>query len=124
MLLDVEWSTDETTADSIAEYKWMSAKLHTETTGIPPVRWTDYQAIMGDATDGIKGAIGIGEKGAADLVKMFGTVEAAIDAAKKGDERIKPKPRNALVEFESKLEVTRKLVTLRTDLEIPSSTMV
>ena len=124
MLLDVEWSSDETTGDAVAEYKWMSAKLHTETTGIPPDKWIDMQMIMGDAADGIKGAIGIGEKGAADLVKMFGTVEAAIEAAKKGDERIKPKPRNALVEFEAKLEVTRKLVTLRTDLEIPASTRI
>lgn len=124
MLLDVEWRTDDTTGESLPEYKWLSAKQHTEATGIPPNQWCEYQTIMGDNTDGIKGAVGIGEKGAADLVKMFGTVEGAIAAAKADDERIKPAKRKALIEFESKLEVTRKLVTLRTDLTLPNSTRI
>ena len=124
MLLDVEWTTDETTGDSLPDYKWLSSKQHTESTGIPPSQWAEYQAIMGDATDGIKGAAGIGEKGAADLVKLFGTVEGAIAAAKSDDERIKASKRKSLIEFEEKLEVTRKLVTLVTSLGIPRSTRI
>jgi 5'-3' exonuclease len=122
MLLDVEWTEDETTGDHLPNYKWLSAKDHTEATGIPPGQWAEYQTIMGDPTDGIRGAVGIGEKGSADLVKLFGTVEAAIAAAKADDERIKPAKRKALIDFESKLEVTRKLVTLRDDLSLPSTT--
>jgi 5'-3' exonuclease len=118
MLLDVEWSQDETTGDHLPDYKWLSAKQHTEKTGIPPSQWIDYQTIMGDATDGIKGAVGIGEKGSADLVKLFGTVEGAIQAAKADDERIKPAKRKSLIEFEAKLGITRKLVTMRTDLDV------
>ena len=34
------------------------------------------------------------------------------------------KMREALIEFEPKLEITRKLVTLRTDLKLPSSTRI
>jgi len=124
MLLDVEWIQDPTSGEMLPEYKWLSAKQHTDKTGIPPHQWVEYQIIMGDATDGIKGCIGIGEKGAADLVKEFGTVAAAIQAAKDGDERIKPKKREALIEFESKVEITRKLVTLRTDLPLPTTTKV
>lgn len=124
MLLDVEWAQDETTGEHLPDYKWLSAKQHTEATGIPPGQWVEYQAIMGDATDGIKGAVGIGEKGSADLVKLFGTVEGAIAAARADDERIKPGKRKALIEFESKLEVTRKLVTLRADLTLPNTTRI
>jgi DNA polymerase-1 len=124
MLLDVEWRTDDSTGDSLPEYKWLSMKQHTEATGIPPSQWAEYQTIMGDNTDGIKGAVGIGEKGAADLVKMFGTVEAAIAAAKAEDERIKPAKRKALIEFQDKLAVTRQLVTLRTDLALPTNTRI
>lgn len=124
MLLDVEWVQDETSGDHIPEYKWLSAKQHTESTGIPPSRWVEYQTLMGDACDGIKGAVGIGEKGAADLIKEFGTASAAIQAAKDGDERIKPKKREALIAFESKLEITRQLVTMRTDLTLPNSTRI
>lgn len=124
MLLDVEWTQDETTGDSLPEYKWLSAKQHTEATGIPPPQWIEYQTLMGDTTDGIKGAVGIGEKGSADLVKLFGTAEGAIAAAKADDVRIRPVKRKALIEFESKLEVTRKLVTLVDSLPIPSSTRI
>jgi 5'-3' exonuclease len=124
MLLDVEWQEDETSGEHLPEYKWLSMKQHTEATGIPPSQWIDYQVIMGDATDGIKGAVGIGEKGSADLVKQFGTVEAAIAAAKAGEESIRAAKRQSLIDFEAKLEVTRKLVTLRTDLEIPSTTRI
>lgn len=122
ILLDVEWSTDEITGNPVPDYKWMTAKSHTEETGIPPSRWIEYQCLMGDNVDGIKGAEGIGKKGAADLVTWFGTVDAVIEAAKNGEERIKPAKRVALLEFEAKADVTRKLVTLRTDLELPTST--
>jgi len=124
MLLDVEWVEDETSGDMLPEYKWLSAKQHTEATGIRPGQWVEFQCLMGDATDGIKGAVGVGEKGAADLIKEFGTAEAAIQAAKADDERIKPAKRKALIEFQSKLEITRQLVTLRTDLPLPTSTRI
>jgi DNA polymerase-1 len=77
---------------------------------------------MGDNCDGIKGVSGIGEKGASDLIKQFGSVDGAIAAAKADDERIKPKKREALIEFEGKKDVTLQLVTLRTDLQLPAST--
>lgn len=124
MLLDVEWTEDETSGDMLPQFKWLSAKQHTESTGIPPEQWTEYQAIMGDATDGIKGAPGIGEKGAATIVAMFGTAEAAIAAAKAGDERLKPKQRDSLIAFEPQLEITRRLVTMRTDLNVTQATRI
>jgi 5'-3' exonuclease len=122
MLLDVTWKQDETSGEHMPEYKWLSAKQHTESTGIRPEQWTGYQAIMGDNCDGIKGVSGIGEKGASDLIKQFGSVDGAIAAAKADDERIKPKKREALIEFEGKKDVTLQLVTLRTDLQLPAST--
>lgn len=123
MLLDVEWGEDET-GNPVPEYKWLSAKAHTEATGIPPSQWIEYQSLMGDNTDGISGAVGIGEKGAADLIREFGTIEAAIAAAKDEDPRIKPAKRKSLIEFEDKLATTRQLVTLRTDLTLPENTKI
>lgn len=124
MLLDVEWIEDPTSGEALPEYKWLSGKQHTEATGIYPHQWVEFQVLMGDATDGIKGCVGIGEKGAADLVKQFGTVSAVIQAAKDGDERIKAKKRESLIEFEARHEVTRQLVTLRTNLQIPTTTKI
>ena len=124
MLLDVEWSEDETSGDMVPEYKWLSGKSHTEATGIRPDQWAEYQAIMGDNVDGIRGVAGVGAKGAADLIKEFGTVEGAIQAAKNDHESIRPKKREALIEFEPKADITRQLVLLKTDLQIPTTTRI
>ena len=39
-------------------------------------------ALMGDSIDNIPGAKGIGEKGAKELIRRFGSAEAALDRAK------------------------------------------
>jgi 5'-3' exonuclease len=124
ILLDVTWKEDDTSGDHLPDYKWLTAKSHTEATGIPPERWVDYQCIMGDNVDGIRGVEGIGQKGAADLVKQWGRVETVIEAAKKGHDSITPKKREAIIAFESKLEVTRALVTLRHNLTVPTTTRI
>ena len=124
VLLDVEWTEDETSGDMLPDYKWLSAKQHTETTEIRPDQWAEYQAIMGDTVDGVRGAPGIGAKGAADLMREFGTIEAVIQAARDESDSIKPKKREAIIEFEAKSAVTRQLVTLRTDLQLPSHTRI
>jgi len=132
MLVAVEWAEDPTSGEMLPDYKWVSAKDHikgctyngTAVTGISPEQWTTFQALAGDSSDNIAGAVGIGAKIAADLVKEFGTIEAIIAAAKDDDPRITQKKRDALIEFESKLEITRKLVTLRTDLPLPTTTKV
>jgi len=93
-------------------------------TGLRPDQWPDYQAIWGDNVDGIKGAAGIGEKGAKDLIVEFGTLDAVIEAAKADDERITPKRREALCQLAEQVDAVRQLVTLRTDLPIPRNTRI
>ena len=124
ILLDVEWTEDQTSGEHMPEYKWLTAKTHTEAKGITPGQWGSYQTIMGDNTDGIQGVAGVGEKGAADLVKMFGTAEACIAAAKTHDGRITPRQSSALMEFEGRLAITRQLVMLVDTLPIPSQTRI
>jgi DNA polymerase-1 len=129
MLLDVEWTQDEHTGEMRAVDKWLTAKQHTESTGVTPEQWICRQTLSGDTVDNIKGASNIGEKGATELVKRFGSASAAIEAAKRGDESLLSMARGkamakSLIEFEPQFETTVKLVTLRTDLEIPSTTRV
>ncbi len=124
ILLDVKWQEDEMSGDQVPEYQWLSAKQHTDATGVSPDRWPSYQAIAGDNVDGIKGVVGIGTKGATDLIREFGSVSATIHAAKDGDERITQKQRGALIDFEIRADITRQLVTLRTDLELPTDTRI
>ncbi len=43
--------------------------------GITVAQVVDFKAIKGDASDNIPGVTGIGEKGASDLIRKFGSVE-------------------------------------------------
>ena len=122
MLRDVEWVLDEHSADLVPTYHWLTAKAHTDETGLTPSQWIEYQILRGDNTDGIRGAEWIGEKGANELIRTFATADGAIAAARAGDERIREVKRAALIAFADKLVVTRKLVTLRTDLVLPTTT--
>ena len=124
MLPDIDWKEDESTGEMMPIYNWLNVEKHTKETGITPAQWPDYQSIMGDNTDSIQGAEGIGKKIAADLIKEFDTVEKAIEAAKEGTELLTEKKRQAMIEFEPRLEVTRQLVTMKTDLELPRNTRI
>ena len=124
ILRDVEWVENEQSGELQPEYKWWTAKMLFEETGLTPLQYVESQVLSGDSTDAIAGCAGVGVKGAAGLVKEFGTVEAVIQAAKDGDPRITAKKRESLIAFEGKHEVTRQLVTLRTDLQLPSTTKI
>jgi DNA polymerase-1 len=52
-----------------------------EILGVPPERVVDVMALRGDSIDNIPGAPGIGDKGSVELIKRFGSVEAALDHA-------------------------------------------
>jgi 5'-3' exonuclease len=46
--------------------------------GVPPALVPDFIALRGDPSDGLPGARGIGEKGAAELLLRHGSLEAAL----------------------------------------------
>ena len=52
-----------------------------EILGVPPERVIDVMALRGDSIDNIPGAPGIGDKGAVEIIKRFGTVEQALERA-------------------------------------------
>jgi DNA polymerase I len=52
-----------------------------EVLGVPPEQVIDVMALRGDTIDNIPGAPGIGDKGSVELIRQFGSVEAALDRA-------------------------------------------
>jgi 5'-3' exonuclease len=87
--------------------------------GVTPNQLTDYLALVGDTSDNIRGAKGIGEKTAAKLITQYGNLDdlyAAIDA---GTTDIKPAGLASLTEFRERMEMVRSLIRLRTDAPLP-----
>lgn len=152
ILQDVTWEENPETGKSLPVYKWVKARWTeeqkaefekdptkkpkdttshvddgstyngTKVVGITPELWPHFQAIAGDATDGIKGCEGIGGKGAMDLVLAHGTVQNIIAACKDGSAKLSAKKIGAVLDFEPFAETMLRLTTLRTNLNVPMVT--
>ena len=86
-----------------------------EILGIPPERVIDYMALVGDTVDNIPGAKGIGEKGAAELIQKYKSVENALDHA---DEVPNKRYREALQQQREQVMMSKQLATIATDVPI------
>jgi 5'-3' exonuclease len=87
--------------------------------GVGPAQIGDYLALVGDSADNVKGAEGIGPKKAADLLSRFGNLAGVYDALTNQGTQFKPAMATALREFEARRDQTVKLITLRTDVDLP-----
>lgn len=56
--------------------RWIEAKY-----GIPGDRYLDYALLRGDPSDGLPGVRGIGEKTASQILRRYGSLDAALAAA-------------------------------------------
>jgi len=84
--------------------------------GVLPEQVIDCLTIIGDTSDNIPGVHGIGEKGAEKLLNDFGSLAAIY----KNLEHITNKrQRNALEMARDKIDLTRTLVTIKTDCDVP-----
>src|SRR5215216_4436754 len=63
------------TTRGVSETKAYGRDEVVEEYGVTPEQIPDYKALIGDSSDNIPGVKGIGPKGAANLLKEFGTVE-------------------------------------------------
>jgi 5'-3' exonuclease len=86
--------------------------------GVPPELVPDFIALRGDPSDGIPGAKGIGEKGAAELLQRHGSLEAAL---KQGVRETKKTVRAALTTQADELRAFKEIATLQdVDVERPA----
>ncbi len=86
--------------------------------GVGPDKVIDVQALMGDSTDNVPGAPGIGQKTAAELIGIYGSVEELIARAA---EIKQPKRRETIQNNADKIRISKELVTLKDDVDTPDS---
>ncbi len=84
--------------------------------GVAPERVVDVQALAGDSVDNVPGAPGIGLKTAALLINEYGTLESLLDRA---EEIKQPKRRQTLIDHRAQIELSKKLVTLDSAMDLP-----
>lgn len=98
------------------EEHWVGVANAEERLGVAPEYVTDYLALVGDSSDNIPGVKGIGDKTASELVKQYGHLESILAHTA---EITKKRPREALLEHADNARLSKELVTIRTDLEVP-----
>ncbi|WP_394730560.1 DNA polymerase I [Altererythrobacter sp. GH1-8] len=84
--------------------------------GVPPELVGDVLALMGDSVDNIPGIYGIGPKTASKLIAEHGSLTGALDAAA---DMKKSKLKERLLESRADAEMSRVLVALKEDCELP-----
>jgi len=85
-----------------------------EILGVPPERVVDVMALRGDSIDNIPGAPGIGDKGSVELIKRFGSVEAALDHASEVERKTY---RESLLNNREAVMFSKKMATI--DCDVP-----
>ncbi len=84
--------------------------------GVGPELLGDVLALMGDSADNVPGVPGIGPKTAAKLMQEHGSLDAVLAGA----EAMKPsKMRDNLIAFADQARLSRVLVTLKADADLP-----
>lgn len=83
--------------------------------GVPPEKFNDFMALVGDTIDNIPGVKGIGEKTAANLIKRYGCIENIL----KNLDIIKPLKVAEIIKKNIKsLQLSKELVILKKDTPI------
>jgi 5'-3' exonuclease len=85
-----------------------------------PEQYADYAVLRGDASDGLHGVAGIGEKSAAALLGRFGTLEGLREAAEDPDSGLPALMRAKLTAAADYLEVAPAVVNVVRDLDLPA----
>ncbi len=82
--------------------------------GVDPDQVTDVLALSGDQVDNVPGVRGIGEKTASKLIKEFGSLDGLYEQI----DLVKGKQRNNLIEDKDHAFLSKRLVTIDTDVDI------
>jgi len=95
--------------------EWVDLTNASERLGVPPEQVVDYLALIGDSSDNVPGAPGIGPKTALELLAEWGSLDRLIEAAPKLPGK---RAREALTDHVDQVRLSRTLVTIRRDLPV------
>ncbi|MGD8728798.1 MAG: DNA polymerase I, partial [Gemmatimonadota bacterium] len=95
--------------------EWVDESNADEKFGIPPSQVADYLALVGDSSDNVPGARGVGPKTAVKLLAQYPNVEELLEHA----DEVEPKrASSSLQENADNVRLSKRLVTIMTDLDV------
>ncbi|MFL6088538.1 MAG: 5'-3' exonuclease H3TH domain-containing protein [Aeromicrobium sp.] len=95
----------------VVDAAWIRAKY-----AIEPSQYVDFAVMRGDASDGLPGVPGIGEKTAAALLAAHGDLDGIQAAADNPDSDLRPRIRQSLIDSRDYIAAARTVVAVREDV--------
>ena len=105
-------------ARCVGRHERVTNSVVREKYGIDGRQYADFAALRGDASDGLPGVSGIGEKTAATLLQRFGDISGLRAAAADPDSNIAPSPRRRIIEAGDYPEVAARVTRVARDLDL------
>jgi 5'-3' exonuclease len=89
--------------------------------GIEARQYADFATLRGDASDGLPGVAGVGDKTAATLLGRFGDLRGIVSAAGEPGSDLAPGPRGKIKAAADYLRVAPEVVAVARDLELDAT---
>ena len=83
-----------------------------------PSQYADFATMRGDASDGLPGVAGVGDKTASSLLLTYGDLRGIIAAAEDEDSGMAPGPRKKILTAEEYLKVAPTVVAVARDIDL------
>ncbi|MBC9225023.1 flap endonuclease [Aeromicrobium sp. 636] len=106
------------TARGVSKHDVVDAAWVRDKYGIEPSQYVDFAVMRGDASDGLPGVAGIGDKTAATLLGEFGDLAGIRAAAADPESSLRPRIRQSLLDSADYIDAAVKVVTVRPDLDL------
>ena len=106
------------TARGVGKHERVTNDWVREKYGIDGHQYADFAALRGDASDGLPGVAGVGEKTAATLLGRFGDLAGIVAAAEDPASDLAPGPRRKVKDAADYLLVAPKVVAVARDIDL------
>ena len=107
-------------ARGVGRHERVTAAVVRDKYAVEPHQYADFATLRGDASDGLPGVAGVGEKTAATLLQRFGDIEGIVAAADDPDSDLGPGPRGKIKAARDYLTVAPEVVAVARDLDLGS----
>ncbi|WP_432478384.1 5'-3' exonuclease [Nocardioides sp. GXQ0305] len=104
-------------ARGVSKHERVTADVVRDKYDVEPHQYADFATLRGDASDGLPGVKGIGEKTAATLLQRFGDMPGLLAAADDPDSDLGPNPRSRIAAAADYLAVAPRVVAVVRDLD-------
>jgi 5'-3' exonuclease len=108
------------TARGVGRHERVTNQVVRDKYGIDGRQYADFAALRGDASDGLPGVAGVGEKTAATLLGRFGDLQSLVAASLDPASDLAPGPRRKLKDAADYLLVAPKVVAVARDIDLGS----